>query len=227
MTNRVVLNVAVNQNPNAPYVHWQGRLLKSLSLNGGKPPVLSWTNSYPFGSPTHNDNPYAFKLYAIDEARRLGFSTILWLDSGIYAIRNIDPLFVAVEDAGVYIVRDDSSLSKFCSDETFKYFGMTREQAEGLHIACGAVIGLNFRKPVTLDFYNDWKKAYSNGLYRGTVSKHSGMEDHRGDESILGILMARYSLCWRTLKEHFSSDAPPHDNTILRSGYYDREDMPL
>lgn len=225
MNKRCVVNVAVDQNSNAQYVKWQKRLLASLDQKGGRPAVLFWTNEYPPGSPKHCEWAYAFKLYAIKEARLKGFETIIWMDAGLYAVEDLGPIFQAVEESGVYVVRDDNALSKFCSDETLSFYGMTREEAREIKLASGALLGFDFTKEIAHDIWGEWWKAFEAQLYRGTVSKHSGMEDHRGDESILAILLHRHGIAYRTRAEHFSSDGDVQPMTSIRSGYVDRGDI--
>jgi hypothetical protein len=93
-------------------------------------------------------------------------------------------------------------------------------------LVSGAFIGLDATNNAAQYLFHAWWKAYEAGLYRGTVSKHSGQEDHRGDESILAILTAKRKIPLHTTREHFGSDAATGPDTLFRSGYYSREDGP-
>lgn len=206
------------------YVRWQNRLTGSLSKHGNSVAHLIWTDSLPPGSPKHSEWPYAFKLYAIKDAMAKGHTTILWVDAGLYAVRPLDPLFDAIEEDGVYAVREENTVGMYCSDETLAYFGITREEAKPIHLASGAILGFDFRQAIAKDVFGEWFRAFEASLYRGTVSKHSGQQDHRGDESILGLIFHHRGLRFRTLAEHFSADCDLQPKTVFRSGYYERKD---
>lgn len=216
MNKRVVVNVAVDSGGSG-YVSLQKRLLDSLDAKGGRPAVMCWTNGYPPGSPDHSGSAYAFKLYAIKEAIAKGFQTVVWMDARLHAIGDLALLFEAIESSGVYVVKDDNSLASFCSDEALHYFGLTREKAKNINLACGGLLGFDFTKQIAHDIFNDWFKAYELGMYRGTVSKHSGQQEHRGDESILAALLHRHGIPYHTLNEHYCSDADVQPTTLLRS----------
>lgn len=47
--------------------------------------------------------PYAFKIFMIEEAFKLGFRFVLWLDSAMMPIRNPDPLFDLIKKEGALI----------------------------------------------------------------------------------------------------------------------------
>jgi hypothetical protein len=44
--------------------------------------------------------PYAFKIFLMEEAKQLGFQTILWVDARLVALKNITPLFSIIRDTG-------------------------------------------------------------------------------------------------------------------------------
>lgn len=215
-----VLNVATKPF----YTKWQERLSASLTTVGYNGRRLFWTNSLPPESPTQEESPYAFKLYAIKEAMKQKETRLLWVDAGLYAIRPLDPIFEILEREGVYLMRDENKVAKFCSQETLDYYSVTRESMAGIHLVTGAIIGLNMESDVSRGLLEEWRAAYGAGLYRGTVSRHSEQEDHRGDETILGILAHRKGLNLHGLGDHHTSDCAVRPTTIFRSGYYDRTD---
>jgi len=79
-TANVILNVASGR--------WfpvaQDRLIASLAHVCEPSDTCIWRNSYPPGSPTHEENPYVFKIHAFRQAIRLGYSRALWLDSSCW-----------------------------------------------------------------------------------------------------------------------------------------------
>src|ERR1044071_7552817 len=64
-------------------------------------------------APKHLDNPYAFKVYAFDRARELGYENVLWVDSSVYAVKDIKPVMwerYLMQYAGHYA-------GNWCNDE--------------------------------------------------------------------------------------------------------------
>jgi hypothetical protein len=51
------------------------------------------------------DVPYAFKLFSILEARRLGYKNCLWLDACFYPVKPLDLLFEHIDKHGVFFCR--------------------------------------------------------------------------------------------------------------------------
>ena len=76
MSARYIVSVATGG-----YVPLQERLMESLRSAGYRDAVIRWTNELPPGSPSHEDVPYGFKVFAIQEAFRRGHTSILWLST--------------------------------------------------------------------------------------------------------------------------------------------------
>lgn len=47
--------------------------------------------------------PYSFKIFTMLEAYQLGYKNLLWLDSAVYPMKSLDPLFRKIENEGVLI----------------------------------------------------------------------------------------------------------------------------
>lgn len=47
--------------------------------------------------------PYSFKIFTMLEAYQMGYKNILWLDSAVYPMKSLDPLFQKIENEGVLI----------------------------------------------------------------------------------------------------------------------------
>lgn len=48
------------------------------------------------------DVPYAFKIFSLLEAKRLGYKNCLWLDACFYPIQRLDPIFEHIDKYGVF-----------------------------------------------------------------------------------------------------------------------------
>lgn len=49
------------------------------------------------------DVPYAFKIFSILEAQKLGYKNCLWLDACFYPLKPLDPIFKHIDEYGVFI----------------------------------------------------------------------------------------------------------------------------
>ncbi len=47
--------------------------------------------------------PYSFKIFAMVEAKRLGFNHVLWVDLACYPLKNIEPLFDIIAKNGALL----------------------------------------------------------------------------------------------------------------------------
>jgi hypothetical protein len=60
----------------------------------------------PSGSPEHKAVPYAFKAYALQEAARQSFGTLLWCDASILPAADMTPLWERIERDGYWFARN-------------------------------------------------------------------------------------------------------------------------
>src|SRR5258708_9418804 len=134
---RAILNVATG-----PYVALQERLVKSLECVGWNGGLLTWTNELPPGSPSHELAPYGFKLYAISEALKKGYASMLWLDAPCVASKPPAPVFEKIERDGHCFVSGDERLGNWASDDCLAAFGIPRAAALSLSLLYGAFSGL-------------------------------------------------------------------------------------
>jgi hypothetical protein len=156
---------------------------------------LGFTSYDEIGSPRHSDVPYAFKPYAIQKARDLGYDLILWADSPVYAIKPIQPVFDHIFQND-YLLFDNIgySLGDYSSDKQLDYFNITRQQAWDIPQVMACVMGFDFTEPVTQDFFKIYKDV-ARELYPGewsnddlTESKDARVRGSRHDQSVISCL---------------------------------------
>lgn len=167
--NCCIVNVATGD-------YWKGqdRLRRSLAGNfsGG---FLAWTNQMPPGSPAHADMPYGFKIYAFREAERCGYDKILWLDSSMWAVRPLDPLFerIAVDGCALF-VNVDWTLGQWCSDAAMQSFGSTRDELLALPLIHGGIVGIDLKNALGAELLHRWQASAENGVFVGTHRNVNG-----------------------------------------------------
>src|SRR5664279_5173232 len=99
--NPVIISFANNR---GNYYRALARLQQSMDRhwNGD---FIGFTDELSVGAPLHLDNPYAFKIYCFREALRRGYREILYVDSSVFAVRNVSPVFEIMRKDG-YIMQE-------------------------------------------------------------------------------------------------------------------------
>jgi len=189
-----VVNVAIGQ----WYSLGQERMVASLRAHGFKGQTLLWKNELPPGCPAHADTPYAFKIWAIQEARRRGYSRVAWLDSSLVAVNPLStirdwlkrqPFFVAAYNG--------NQVGQWSSDAALAWFGVDREIAMQIN---GLETGLAFfdlTQSTACRVLERWHAAALagtpfRGCHRndlGQVSRDSRVLGHRHDQTALSLIV--------------------------------------
>lgn len=163
------------------YVKSLERLNESLRSNFDGD-FISWIGEGALGAPLHVDNPYAFKIYAFRKAKDLGYKNVLWLDSSVYAIKNVQPVFDEIKRDGFIFQEAGHFVGNWSSDSVLKYYGITRDEAMEMRMIGNAgFLGLNFEMGRPIAFLDKWSKAMENGLFKGAWNNNdkSLSEDER------------------------------------------------
>lgn len=178
---RCVVNLATGR-----FLKGQKRLKKSMLSQAYD--FIHFTSESQVGSPLHSDNPYAFKIYAIERARELGYNQILWLDSSVYTVKDITPVFDWLTDKGIFLEEAGHHAGQWCNDETLKYFELDREDAMFYPMFSAGYCGFDFRNPISQEFFAEWKESMLNGMFRGL------WENHRHDMTCGSIIANKQGL---------------------------------
>ena len=157
------------------------RLSESLR-NNFDGDFLGFIGEASLGSPLHQDNPYAFKIYAFKHALAAGYTQILWLDSSCFAIKNVQPIFDIIESEGYIMQEAGQYVGNWANDKTLDYFKLTRDTAmEMLCYGNAGFLGLNFEDEIAETFFYQWEKAMNAGMFKGAWNNtdNSESEDER------------------------------------------------
>lgn len=220
--NRAVVTFA---NEKGNYMKGLARLSDSLRHNFDGD-LIAFTNEASIGAPSHEYNPYAFKLYAIQAALDAGYDQILWLDCSCFAVGDLNPVFNKIYADG-YIMQDAGHyVGEWTNDFTLWYFGVTRDSAMKMKCYGNAgFLGLNFKHPTALQFFQNWQYAMSDGCFKGhwhnndkTESHDERVKGHRHDLSAGSIIANRLKMKY-VPGDQWLQYAGPYDkvlnNTIL------------
>lgn len=172
------------------YIKTLDRLSESITETHPESKQLFFRDCYPKNSKVHEDSLYGFKVHAVNEARALGYSKIVWVDSTIVVLKKLLHVFEHCNKYGILAVPDDNLLSNFCSNKALQYYGITREQAKelGIHFVGGSYYLFDFNVPLCVDVFNSWAEAEKNGIF-GALREP--LQGHRHDETCLALSMLK------------------------------------
>lgn len=152
---------------------------------------LGFTSYEEIGCEPHQVIPYKFKPYAIKKAIDLGYDQILWCDSPVVAIKNIQPVFDHIEKHGyAFFDNPGHSLGKWTNQKALDYFGMTREEAMNVKMIMASCMGFHISQSIFDEaelFFKSYK-ALADSLYPGSWA------DHRHDQTVASFLIEKMGL---------------------------------
>lgn len=172
------------------YIKGLARLNESLRVNFDGD-FLGFIGESSVGAPLHSENPYAFKIYCIQKAIDAGYENILWLDSSVFAIKNVKPIFDEIEN-NKFIFQDSGHwLGTWTNDATLNYFNITRNDAMEIRMVGNAgFLGINILNEKAKEFFGLWKKSMEEGYFKGAWTNENKQESenelclgHRHDMS--------------------------------------------
>jgi hypothetical protein len=237
MNKRCIVNVATGDF----YCKMQQRLVKSFEksvdnvfINGSNSPyrvssdeavsideepnwnntgvdLLIWHDILPPGSRPHSESPYGFKVHAIKAAYEKGYTSILWLDSPAYAVKeDISPIFDKIEKEGYYAMSHIDPLENYIGDKSLAVFGYFRNDVRlsGINLPSGSCYGFNLASPMGIKIFTQLLLAEENLLFKD-------YPPHRHDETLLALIMKWFDLPVFTFDPLFQSDSP---ECVIKSG---------
>lgn len=187
-------NVIVSAGVGSWYPLGIDRLELSLQEHGWGGSTMFWRDEYPEGSPTHQEQPYAFKIRAIEAAHRAGHRFILWCDSSVWAVKNPEPIFSLIQNQGYYLWDSGHWCDTWINDKTLAAFGVTRGQAHDIRMISANVMGFDMENPTAQKFMERWNWALDHGLFPGSWKREpEDNEDapylgHRHDQSSASLI---------------------------------------
>lgn len=179
--------------------------------------TITWTDAYPPDSPTHYQTPYAFKAFAFEYAKKLGYDIVLWLDSSIYAKHSIQPIIDQIKHDGHFMLKNGWKAGEWLCDNQIEALGLTREESMQFDQLVGGCIGLDFRNKTSMQFFNEyfestkrWKGEWKN---TGECSCDNRVLGSRHDQAFASVISQRLGMKWHDCAGWLSYNR--NDDTIL------------
>lgn len=161
---RVIVNLATEK-------YWSGQRRLEKSIEKTWYIINIHRDETEVNAPPHKQNPYAFKIYAIEQAKQ-HYDQVLWLDASVYAVKNPKPVFDWIDKYGYFMEEAGHYVGQWCNDETLAFFEITREEAMKMPMFSAGFVGLDFRNETAVTFFSRWKNAMLNGMFKGSWNNH-------------------------------------------------------
>lgn len=178
------------------YALGQKRL--AASLNGYKKLMLD--NYTVINSPTHQESPYEFKLWAIEKAFEFD-PIVLWCDSSLWRVGDLSIIENIIKEDGYFLSEAGHWVGSWCNQHTRNYFKLTEEEAKvpgGLFMFSAGFVGLDKNSEIAMEFLKQWKASAKAGCFRGSHV------DHRHDQTAGSIIAQRLGMKFQRGGAHMS-----------------------
>ncbi len=159
------------------YMKGQERLRQSLVDQGFDGLFMGFNHESQIGSPQHELNPYAFKVYAFEKVLSMGYKKILWVDASVWAVKPLDPIWASLEEKGYMKEYAGHLVGTWANDATLNYFGVTRDEAMKMEMhANGGFFALDFDTDIAKEFFEKWKASMMAGMFKGAWANANNSE---------------------------------------------------
>ncbi len=209
---RAIVTVAVGKRENVgkpneetivgkPFAAMLDRWQASFEEYGEAVGIRAFTKIGP-RCPTHLENPYAFKAYAIEDVIETGYTSILWTDVSVAAIRSLAPLWERTERDGYWFSDNGSwNCGQWTCDAALPLLGITRQDAFSIPQVAATAFALDFTKPIAVKFFEDYREKAMNGAFvgpwvnnHGEASSDPRVLGHRHDQTAASIAVWRLGM---------------------------------
>lgn len=117
--------------------------------------------------------PYAFKIFSLLEAKKLGFNKVLWLDASMQPLRNPEPLFEIIDKQGAFFTTATSLFPwweerdpqrKLLPQTRDRLFELTNiDAAYSKYYVPAAIFGFKMDHPLTTVFIDKYYELVRDG----------------------------------------------------------------
>lgn len=178
------------------YPKGQARLRESMKVAGGAAEFIGFTDHRNFGSPTHQQIPYAFKTHALMYCLRKKYDQVIFADSSIWAVKPWKPVWDLIGSQGYYIEEAGHWCGTWTKDKVLDRMGVSRDETMKMPMFTAGFVGLDLRKEVPVEFLKQWHAYACDGdSFKGTwgnenkqMSSDPRCKGHRHDMSVGSIL---------------------------------------
>lgn len=176
----------------------------------------------PDGCPEHRgDGQYNFKIYTLQEAIDKGHRVLLWLDSSLYAIRDVMPIFDYIVDNGLFLFRTGYPLSATATDRLLYFAQEEREDLIEVNEQATGAVGINLDHPAGEAFWAEWRIYMKAGMFGGNRVKDKADSTHplfffsRQDQSCASLILHKMGIKEIGHEKRWISYYPHREETTM------------
>jgi hypothetical protein len=178
----------------------------------------------PPGCPEHLDIPYAFKAYALRAMWDKGYSSVLWADSSVTALRSLNPIWEHTERLGYWFSDNNGwNCGQWTCDAALPLLGITRQDAFDIPHVAATAFALDFSKLGAVKFFDYYWDGVVNGAFRGPWVNDKGQASadprvlgHRHDQTVASVAIWRLGMTTTKQPYLFSDGYGERDDTVLK-----------
>jgi len=187
---RMIASLATGQRYNV--------LLDRLVGSTNGEPISVWRDSYPDGSPTHQQIPYGFKAFILKGLSEK-YETLLWLDSSVVILKSLEPLWELIERQGYWFSSNQPhNCGEWTCDSALAPLEISREEAFGIPQVMGTAFGLSMKHELSHKLLSQYFELAQGQAFcgpwandRGQASPDKRVKGHRHDQTVLSVLAKR------------------------------------
>jgi hypothetical protein len=138
------------------------------------------------GSLRHSHIPYAFKVCFFKEVAKLGYKKILWLDSSIVPIENLNIIFEKLDKEKYLTVANWHTVGPYSNPDFLNQFEVSLNIANKVVSCQACVVGFDFSSKIGLRLFTQW---FSSAL------TPFGFFSKRADQNALSLIFYKNKLC--------------------------------
>lgn len=140
------------------------KVLEEISQCGFKGHVLMRIGGFPntaHGGLKICHVPFAFKASFLKEAQLLGYKEILWIDTAMHPLTNLEAIFFAIRKQGYFFTNVGSLLDNGNTHlpEAAATLGVTPQFYDQIPHISSSIIGLNMENPLSIQLLDEWLTA--------------------------------------------------------------------
>lgn len=135
----------------------------------------------------HKDMPYQFKPFAIQQALEMGYKRIMWADSTIRIMKDIEPLWEQAATHGILAWDNEGHpLDKWIAPHAAEAVGI---DPKGVKQIMSCAVLFDFNHPKTQAVFDAWIAHSLDGSFQ-----EKGHKNHRHDQALLSALLHKHGI---------------------------------
>ena len=150
-----------------------------------------WPKSSKYESWSHQNMPYQFKPVMIAEAYELGYRKIIWCDSTIRVMKNLDPLWQLAAEHGIVAWNNEGHpLHWYIPDHQLEFLNIEKyEEVKKMYQIMACCIVFDFDHPKTKPMFDKWIEGAFENCFHHNESNNPHYVSSRHDQSLLSAIM--------------------------------------